>query len=103
MTASAARALREVVGSILVATEADVTLGGGRIFVARVAGRAGPVLGFCMQAGKPLDLVTGCAGRHTRQSLRAVRTMASRATGADASVGALLFFAVAIGADFLRR
>ena len=103
VTASTTRALREMVGSILVAAEADVALGGGGIFVASVTGRAGPVLGFSMQAGKPLDLVTSRAGRHTCRSLRAVRTMAGHAAGGDASVGALLLFAVAVSADLLRR
>ena len=103
VTTCATRALREMVGSILVAAEADCALGGGRIFVATVAGRAGPVLGLGMQAGELLDLVTGRAGRHTRQSLRAVSTMAGRAAGGDASVGALLLFAVAVRAHFLRR
>ena len=103
MTTGAARALREVIGPILVAAEADLALGGGRIFVATVAGRARAVLGLRVQARKLRDLVTRRAGRDTCRSLGAVRSMAGRAPAADAAVGALLLFSVAVGADFLRR
>ena len=92
-----------MVGSILVAAEADFALGGGRIFVAAMAGAARPVLGLCVQARKLLDLMTGRARRHAGCSLRAVGTMAGHTAGGDASVGALLLGAVAVSAYFLRR
>ena len=91
-----------MVGAILVAADADLALRGRGIFVAAVAGRALPVLGLRVQAGKVLELMTGRAGGHAGESVRTVRTVAGHAPRADASVGALLLFGVAVGADFLR-
>jgi hypothetical protein len=92
-----------MIGAIFVATEADLALGGGRIFVTGMAGRARAVLGLRVQAWKILNLMTGRAGRHAGRSLWTVGTVAGHATGADLAVRALLFRAVAVGARFLHR
>lgn len=103
MTAGAARALREMVGAILVAADADLALRGRGIFVAAVAGRARSVLRLGVQTWQLLNLMTGRAGRHARNARWPVGTMAGLTTAAELAVGASLLRTVAVSANLLRR
>jgi len=92
-----------MVGAILVAADADLALRGRGIFVAAVAGRAPPVLRLGVQTWQLLNLMTGRAGRHARNALWSVGTMAGLTTAAELAVGASLLRAVAVSANLLRR
>lgn len=96
VTTRTAWALREVIGAVLVAAEANGALGSCGIVVTAVAQVARPMLLLRVQARQLFHLVAGRARRNTRDASRTVRAMTSPAASTQLSVRALLLGAVTI-------